>query len=493
MSAVAAADFVGTEFAGEVDDKGYFRRDFSPELEGSREQWTEYCDVQESFRTLGYELREHYSEHDCLTGTVVKLKADMTIDPSSINLEALRQDACNSALRKINASETLTTALIARACYDANGEYCKLAGDADPLPWDQCSASTEEGVLFRIKNPDAPNSALHENWLKSKAADGWKWGEVKNVETKEHPAFLPYDKLPETQRLKDELFTRVVMFLVRYLDPAQLANIRSTGTAPVSEIAYEGDGFDGDPALAFSQADAIVASVVAGLPSHRVLTVGDLPKAFYDACSLFYTSLGDTAQLAYVGGVVDNCTARVMYALGGDYESAQAQHEDVVSMMLEEGWRFSTERGIDAVAMVSPYLCPWGDLPLRRKVEETILFDVIKALKPVLVGQKAPEPASIAGLTNLYKGGQGDARQSDSPVLDPECSLFRKRYRKLSEPEVALHDAIKDKADELYRLFMQVSPIDKGQDANRERGANVQLGVRHLEDAVYRVVKGLTS
>ena len=72
-------------------------------------------------------------------------------------------------------------------------------------------------------------------------------------------------------------------------------------------------------------------------------------------------------------------------------------------------------------------------------------------------------------------------------------SLFRKRYRQLNPDEVALHDQIKDKADELYALFRQVSDIEKGPDANRERGANVTLAKRHLEDAVYRAVKGLTS
>ena len=93
---------------------------------------------------------------------------------------------------------------------------------------------------------------------------------------------------------------------------------------------------------------------------------------------------------------------------------------------------------------------------------------------------------------DLY-AGTPDERQSDQAALAPEHSLFRKRYRQLSPEEVALHDQIKDKADELYALFLKVSNIEVGQDPNRERGANVALAKRHLEDAVYRAVKGLTS
>lgn len=42
-------------------------------------------------------------------------------------------------------------------------------------------------------------------------------------------------------------------------------------------------------------------------------------------------------------------------------------------------------------------------------------------------------------------------------------------------------------------LDPKVSPIETQPDANRERGANITLAKRHLEDAVYRAVKGLTA
>ena len=52
-------------------------------------------------------------------------------------------------------------------------------------------------------------SASHESWLAEKEATGWKYGPVKNPETKEHPCFVPYEQLPLEQKTKDYLFGAV--------------------------------------------------------------------------------------------------------------------------------------------------------------------------------------------------------------------------------------------------------------------------------------------
>ncbi len=108
---------------------------------------------------------------------------------------------------------------------------------------------------------------------------------------------------------------------------------------------------------------------------------------------------------------------------------------------------------------------------------------------------------------NVYEGGVGDARQTEAAAIPDDCKLFRKRYRQLSPEEVALHDAIKDKADELAGLIAQINNPPKPQ-ANtyaqgtpaatlgfiaNNNGAHVTLALRHLEDAVYRAVKALTA
>lgn len=98
-------------------------------------------------------------------------------------------------------------------------------------------------------------------------------------------------------------------------------------------------------------------------------------------------------------------------------------------------------------------------------------------------------------MADIFEGAP-DARQTDGAVAP---SLFRKRYRQLSDIEIQLHDAIKDKADELARLITQIpAPRVLGtgntlDDLATNRGPNVTLALRHLEDAVYRAVKALTA
>lgn len=98
--------------------------------------------------------------------------------------------------------------------------------------------------------------------------------------------------------------------------------------------------------------------------------------------------------------------------------------------------------------------------------------------------------------TSMFEKSDADGRQSD----DTKTELFRPRYRPLLASELALHDEIKAKASELARLFAQVprhsaSPVEANYLENLagNRGANVTLAIRHLEDAVYRAVKALTT
>lgn len=97
-------------------------------------------------------------------------------------------------------------------------------------------------------------------------------------------------------------------------------------------------------------------------------------------------------------------------------------------------------------------------------------------------------------MPNVYENQDADARQED----DIQTELFRPRYRKLEQAELDLHDEIKAKASELANLFAKI-PRDSRASAGflgglaGNRGANVTLAIRHLEDAVYRAVKALTT
>lgn len=105
-------------------------------------------------------------------------------------------------------------AIIAKVCHEVNRAYCLSIGDASQPCWYDApvwqKASAIDGVRFHQANPGSPPSASHENWLKQKEAEGWRYGPVKDPDKKEHPCFVPYDELPPEQRTKDYLFIAVV-------------------------------------------------------------------------------------------------------------------------------------------------------------------------------------------------------------------------------------------------------------------------------------------
>lgn len=108
---------------------------------------------------------------------------------------------------------------IAKTCHIVNSAYCKAIGEAEPPSWDslfpEMQASSIKGVEFKLSNPNATPENQHNAWCESKIADGWVYGEVKDMDKKTHPCLVPYNELPLEQRVKDYLFQAVVKsFLV---------------------------------------------------------------------------------------------------------------------------------------------------------------------------------------------------------------------------------------------------------------------------------------
>jgi hypothetical protein len=104
--------------------------------------------------------------------------------------------------------------LAAQTAHEANRILCQALGDNSQTSWEDApewqKSSAVKGVQMIEDNPSTTPQQSHEGWLAAKKADGWKYGPVKNPETKEHPCFLPYGQLPENQRLKDAMFGLVV-------------------------------------------------------------------------------------------------------------------------------------------------------------------------------------------------------------------------------------------------------------------------------------------
>ncbi|AYO54397.1 RyR domain-containing protein [Acinetobacter wuhouensis] len=114
----------------------------------------------------------------------------------------------------------MKTVAIAMLCHSINAAYCQSLGDDSQVTWDDApewqQQSVIAGVEMHLANPNATPEQSHESWYAQKQAEGWTYGEIKDVEKKEHPCFLPYDELPLEQKAKDYLF-RVTVHLMKDL------------------------------------------------------------------------------------------------------------------------------------------------------------------------------------------------------------------------------------------------------------------------------------
>ncbi len=103
---------------------------------------------------------------------------------------------------------------IACACHEANRAYCVTLGDPSQVAWADAPewqrASATAGVRGHLSGKISSPEQSHEAWLAGKAADGWRYGAVKDAEKKEHPCFVPYADLPPEQQEKDRLFAATI-------------------------------------------------------------------------------------------------------------------------------------------------------------------------------------------------------------------------------------------------------------------------------------------
>lgn len=114
----------------------------------------------------------------------------------------------------MSKNKFLSVEAVARICHETIRAYCIGIGDYTRPLWEDAPdwqrLSVINGVLFHLQNPDATDSAAHENWMAEKLADGWTFGLVKNLEKKEHPCLVPFTDLPLEQQVKDRLFRQTV-------------------------------------------------------------------------------------------------------------------------------------------------------------------------------------------------------------------------------------------------------------------------------------------
>lgn len=106
----------------------------------------------------------------------------------------------------------LTIDDIARVCHEANRGLQKAIGEVPAVGWDEIRAEMQDSVRDGVRAALSGKSPeeMHQNWCEFKQARGWVYGEEKDEDKRTHPCLVPYEELPEVQKLKDHLFSAIV-------------------------------------------------------------------------------------------------------------------------------------------------------------------------------------------------------------------------------------------------------------------------------------------
>lgn len=120
--------------------------------------------------------------------------------------------------------KAFTLEQIARVAHAANAMYCRTIGDFTQLPWESAPEWQREAAFNGVRahidilaaNEKFDPAEAHKLWMDNKFKQGWKLGKVKDYEAKIHPNLVPYDELPDEQRLKDILFGNIVATFFRF-------------------------------------------------------------------------------------------------------------------------------------------------------------------------------------------------------------------------------------------------------------------------------------
>jgi hypothetical protein len=120
----------------------------------------------------------------------------------------------------------LTVEQISYVVHEANRALQRIFRDPVVSPtWLEAPASQRDGLMNGVQMAidGATPQELHEEWVRFRLEHGWKYGPVKDEWSKRHPCLVPYDQLPEEQRVKDYMLSAIVRTLAGYLVAAEQA------------------------------------------------------------------------------------------------------------------------------------------------------------------------------------------------------------------------------------------------------------------------------
>lgn len=107
----------------------------------------------------------------------------------------------------------MTEEELAEAVYESERAQAAENGWPVPTPWATATtdekASTVNGVAFILATPAAQPSEVHGDWVDTKVAGGWVYGNTVNTTLLTHPYIVDFTLLPPEQQHR--------VFMLQYL------------------------------------------------------------------------------------------------------------------------------------------------------------------------------------------------------------------------------------------------------------------------------------
>lgn len=110
---------------------------------------------------------------------------------------------------------------IAQVAHEANRGYQAVApslGIPVAPPWDLLGGEMRTSIIEGVKgiqDGKTPEES-HQAWCDFKEAHGWVYGTQKDEAAKTHPCLVPYDDLDPKDKVKDYLFSAIVIALTQH-------------------------------------------------------------------------------------------------------------------------------------------------------------------------------------------------------------------------------------------------------------------------------------
>lgn len=161
----------------------------------------------------GHSLHRDITEGQMISAIDDKQLVDETVNNMLREICELETYHQRCVKREAEVQKAQRIESLARTCHEVNRIYCESLGDLSQPKWEDApdwqKASARAGVQAHLESALTPQQS-HDLWMRHKAAEGWKFGPVKDPIKKTHPCMVPFEMLPPDQQFKDSLFGVII-------------------------------------------------------------------------------------------------------------------------------------------------------------------------------------------------------------------------------------------------------------------------------------------